>query len=86
VSLEAQMNNSCTKHVCSFKSDIKLKGVIFDGIAEKGDTDQVAKLQKENGQLTEKVERLEDADSTIRGEYKKARKALEFVMELVEAL
>jgi len=37
----------------------------------------VSKLQKENRQLMEKVERLE-------GEYKKVRKALEFVMELVE--
>ena len=56
---------------------IKRKGIIFDRIAEKGDTDQVTKLQKENRQLTEKVEALE-------GEYKKVRKALEFVMEVVE--
>ena len=56
---------------------IERKGIIFDKIAEKGDTDQVAKLQKENRQLMEKVERLE-------GEYKKVKKALEFVMELVE--
>jgi predicted nuclease with TOPRIM domain len=56
---------------------IERKGIIFDKIAEKGDTDQVGKLQKENRQLSEKVEALE-------GEYKKVRKALEFVMELVE--
>ena len=42
------------------------------------------KLQKENRQLMEKMERLEVVDSTLRGEYKKVRKALEFVMELVE--
>ena len=45
-------------------------------MAEKEDTDQWARLQ-ENRQLMEKVERLE-------GEYKKVRKALEFVIELVE--
>ena len=56
---------------------IKRKGIIFDRIAEKGDSDQVSKVQKENRQLSEKVEALE-------GEYKKVRKALEFVMELVE--
>jgi predicted nuclease with TOPRIM domain len=58
---------------------IKRKGIIFERIAERGDTDQVPKLQKENRQLMEKVERLE-------GEYKKVRKALEFVMDLVEPL
>jgi predicted nuclease with TOPRIM domain len=56
---------------------IKRKGIIFDRIAEKGDIDQVTKLQKENRQLMEKVERLEV-------EYKKVRKALEFLMERVE--
>ena len=44
----------------------------------------MSKLQKENIQLVEKVEALEVVDSTLRGEYKKVRKALEFVMELVE--
>jgi hypothetical protein len=34
----------------------------------------------------EKVEALEVVDSTLRGEFKKVRKALEFVMELVEFL
>lgn len=72
----------CTKYGWSFKSNmpdryIKRKGIIFDRIAEKGDTDQVNKLQKENRQLIEKVENLE-------GEYKKLRNALEFIMELVE--
>jgi hypothetical protein len=61
---------------------IERKGIIFYNIAEKGDTDQVAKLQKEKRQLTEKVENLEVVDSTLRGEYKNVRKAWEFVMEL----
>jgi hypothetical protein len=52
----------------------------------RGDIDQTTKLQKENRQLKEKVERLEVIDSTLRGEYKKVRKALEFLMELVESL
>jgi len=63
---------------------IERKGIIFDRIAEKGHVDQVTKLQKENRQLMERVEMLEVVDSTLRGEYKKVRKALEFVMELVE--
>ncbi|MEW6374730.1 MAG: hypothetical protein AB1502_02940 [Thermodesulfobacteriota bacterium] len=46
----------------------------------------MTKLQKENGQLTEKVEALEVVDSTLRVEYKKVGKASEFVMELVEIL
>ena len=44
----------------------------------------MTQLQKENRQLTEKVEALEVVDSTLRGEYKKVRKALEFIMEIVE--
>ena len=64
-------------------SYIKRKGIIFGRIAEKGDTDQVARLQKENRKLMEKVEALEVVDSTLRGEYKKVKKALEFAMELV---
>jgi hypothetical protein len=63
---------------------IKRKGIIFDRIAEKGHVDQVTKLHKENSQLMEKVEMLEVVDSTLRGEYKKVRKALQFLMELVE--
>ena len=46
----------------------------------------MTKPQKENRELMEKVEALEVVDSTLRGEYKKVRKALEFVMELVEFL
>lgn len=65
---------------------IERKGIIFDRIAEKGHVDQVTKLQKENRQLMEKVEMLEVVDSTLRGEYKKVRKALQFLMELVESL
>ena len=44
----------------------------------------MSKLQKENRELMERVEMLEVVDSTLRGEYKKVRKTLEFVMELVE--
>lgn len=58
---------------------IKRKGIIFEKIAEKGDTDQVAMLQKENRQLTEKVEKLE-------GDYRKMREALEFIMPIVESM
>ena len=42
------------------------KGIIFDQIAEKGGTDQVTMVQKENRHLTEKMEKLE-------GEYRKVR-------------
>jgi len=63
---------------------IERKGIIFDRIAEKGHVDQVTKLQKENRHLMEKVEMLEVVDSTLRGEYKKVRKAPQFLMELVE--
>lgn len=41
-------------------------------------------MLEENRQLTEKVEALEVVDSTLRREYKNVRKALEFVMEMVE--
>jgi len=44
----------------------------------------VTKFEKENRQLMEKVEALEVVGSTLRGEYKKMRKTLEFVMKLVE--
>ena len=56
---------------------IERKGIIFDQIAEKGDTDGVSKLQKENRQLMEKVESLE-------GEYRKVRAVLESIMPIVE--
>jgi len=58
---------------------IKRKGIIFEKIAEKGDTDQLTKLQKENRVLSEKVERLEE-------EYNKLRKASEFIMSVVESM
>ncbi len=51
---------------------IERKGIIFDEIEEKGDMDQVARLQRENRKFMKKVERLD-------GEYRKIRKALEFV-------
>ena len=74
----------CAKYGWTFSSNmpdryIERKGIIFDQIAEKGDTDQVAKLQKENRQLMEKVEKLD-------GEYKKVREALEFIMPIVECM
>jgi len=71
----------CAKYGWAFSSDmpdryIKRKGIIFDEIAEKGDADQTTKLQKENRILNEKIE-------TIENEYKKVRKALEFIMPVV---
>ena len=56
---------------------IERKGIIFDQIAEKGDVDQATRLQKEDRNLMEKVERLEL-------EYDKVRKALEFIIPLIE--
>jgi hypothetical protein len=72
----------CAKYGWAFSSDmpdryIERKGIIFDQIAEKGDIDQATKLQKENRQLMEKMENLER-------EYNKVRKALEFIMPLIE--
>lgn len=71
----------CTKYGWSYKSSmpdqyIKRKGIIFNEIAEKGDVDQTTKLQRENGQLREKMENIEH-------EYKKVRKALEFIMPVI---
>jgi integrase len=71
----------CAKYGWAFSSDmpdryIKRKGIIFDEIAEKGDIDQTTKLQKENRDLNEKMDRLEQ-------EYKKIRKALEFIMPVI---
>jgi integrase len=71
----------CAKYGWSFGSDmpdryIKRKGIIFDEIAEKGDVDQTSKLQKDNVKLREKMERLEQ-------DYKRFRKALEFMMPIV---
>ena len=79
----AKMNRYqlCAKYGWAFSSDmpdryIKRKGIIFDEIAEKGDVDQTTKLQKENRQLKENMERIEE-------EYKKVRKALEFIMPII---
>ncbi len=58
---------------------IERKGIIFDQITEKGDVDQATRLQKENRNLMEKVECLEQ-------EYNKLRKALEFIMSVVEGM
>ena len=58
---------------------IERKGIIFDQIAEKGDIDQATRLQKENRNLMEKVERLEQ-------EYDKLRKASEFIMSIIECM
>ena len=74
----------CAKYGWAFSSDmpdryIERKGIIFDQIAEKGDTDQVTKLQKENRQLMEKVEKLE-------GEYRKVREASEFIMSIIDCM
>jgi uncharacterized protein (UPF0335 family) len=52
---------------------------IFDQIAEKGDVDQATRLQKENRNLMEKVERLEQ-------EYNKLRKASEFIMSIIDCM
>lgn len=54
----------CAKYGWAFSSNmpdryIERKGITFDKIAEKGDTDQVAKLQKENRHLMGEVEALD---------------------------
>jgi hypothetical protein len=55
------------------------KGIIFDQIAEKGDTDQTTRLQKENRHLMERVEMLER-------EYDELRKGSEFIMDLIKTI
>jgi len=72
----------CAKYGWAFSSDmpdryIERKGIIFDQIAEKGDVDQTTRLQKENRNLMEKME-------TMEREYDKVRKALEFIIPLIE--
>jgi len=74
----------CAIYGWAFSSDmldryIERKGIIFDQIAEKGDVDQTTRLQKENRNLMEKVERLEQ-------EYNKLIKASEFIMSIVERM
>ena len=71
----------CAKYGWAFSSDmpdryIKRKGIIFEQIAEKGDVDQTTRMQKENRELREKMEGLEE-------EYKKVRRALEFIMPVM---
>ncbi len=56
---------------------IKRKGIIFERIAEKGDTDQTTRLQKENRNLMEKMDNLER-------EYSKIKSVIEFLMPLIE--
>ena len=56
---------------------IERKGIIFEQIAEKGDEDQTTRLQKENRQLMEKMEMLEQ-------DYRKVSKVVEFMMPLIE--
>ncbi len=74
----------CAKYGWTFGNNmpdryIERKGIIFDQIAEKGDTDQTTKLQKENRQLVEKMETLER-------EYRKVSKVVEFMMPLIEKM
>jgi len=55
---------------------IKRKGIIFDQIAEKGDQDQVQELKSKNMELADKFD-------SLNYEYKKIRRALEFMMPLL---
>lgn len=72
----------CAKYGWSFSSDmpdryIKRKGIIFDEVAEKGDSDQLMKVEKEKQELNHKIQNLEY-------EYKKVRRALEFLMPAMQ--
>ncbi|RPJ04133.1 MAG: hypothetical protein EHM36_11225, partial [Deltaproteobacteria bacterium] len=80
----AKMNRYqlCAKYGRAFSSDmpdryIERKGIIFNQIAEKGDEDQTTRLAKENRQLMEKMEALEQ-------DYRKLSKVVEFMMPLLE--
>lgn len=71
----------CAKYGWAFSSDmpdkyIKRKGIIFDEIAQKGDTDQFSRLQSENKSLKDNLEKLEKGYQTV-------KKALEFVMPII---
>ncbi len=55
---------------------IKRKRIIFNQIAEKGDTDQTYRLEKENRQMRDRMEDLER-------DYEKMKKALEMVMPVL---
>ena len=72
----------CAKYGWAFSSDmpdryIKRKGIIFDEIAEKGDQDQMHQMKKENLELKDKINSLDY-------EYKKIRRALEYMMPKIE--
>lgn len=71
----------CAKYGWAFSSDmpdryIKRKGIIFTEIAEKGDVEQTAKLEKENRAIKEKMEDMQR-------DYEKLKKALETIMPVV---
>ena len=71
----------CAKYGWSFSSDmpdryIKRKGIIFDEIAEKGDTDQLIQLKRENNSLQDQID-------DIQRQYRKVRYALEMIMPVV---
>ena len=71
----------CTKYGWAFSSDmpdryIERKGIIFNQIAEKGDTDQTTKLQKK--------QTANGKSGGVRRRIQEGKKTLEFVMELVE--
>ncbi len=71
----------CAKYGWAISSDmpdryIKRKGIIFDEVAWKGDTDQLSKLEMENRQLRKNIVSLQDG-------YEKVKKALEFIMPVV---
>jgi hypothetical protein len=72
----------CAKYGWAFSRDmpdryIERKRIIFNQIVEKGDVDQTTRFQKENRNLMEKME-------TMEREYDKVRKALEFIIPLIE--
>jgi len=74
----------CAKYGWAFSSDmpdryIKRKGIIFNEVAEKGDIDQTTKLQRENRILKDEMEKLQQ-------DYGKVRKALEFLMPILESI
>jgi integrase len=71
----------CVKYGWDFNSDmpkryIKRKGIILDEIAQKGDTDQLSKLEMENRHLRRNMEDLED-------EHRKFKMVLKSIMPLI---
>jgi hypothetical protein len=80
----SQLEHSLAKYGWAFSNDmpdryIQRKGIMSSEIAEKGDTDQTRKLQKENRQIMEKMEILQR-------EYNKVRKAFRFIMPVIEEM